>query len=108
DTLDAAHLPWINQLRDLALRHLAPEGRLLLWGYRWMTRLFEAACLALLRVPTDQRAAWLAGQPPAAQTLLQPVAAHFPTLTEPTAEALAWCQEYIVQQTDAPYPNVQG
>ena len=108
DTLDAAHLPWVNRLRDLAMRQLTPEGRVLLWGYRWMTRLFEAACLALLRVPPEQRAAWLAGQPSAAQTLLQPVVDRFPTVAEPTAEALAWSLEYIVQRADGPYPNVQG
>ena len=108
DTLDAAHLPWVNRLRDLALRHLAPEGRVVLWGYRWMTRLFEAACLALLRVPPDRRAAWLAGQPPAAQSLLRPVVDQFPALPEPTPEALAWCLDYIVHRADGPYPDVQA
>lgn len=108
DTLDAAHLPWVNRLRDQALQHLAPEGLVVLWGYRWMTRLFEAACLALFDVPPDRRADWLAGQPPAAQTLLQPVLERWGTLATPTIEALGWCLDHIVHRADGPYPDVQG
>jgi hypothetical protein len=43
DTIDAAHLPMINGLRDLAMNHLAENGRVLLWGYGWMLRLFGDA-----------------------------------------------------------------
>lgn len=95
DTLDAAHLPWINHLRDLALDHVAPDGRLLLWGYRWMVGLFEDACAALLAVVPDQRAAWLAAQPLAAQALLAPVAAHFADLLAADEATLAWCRHAI-------------
>ncbi len=58
--LDAALLPAINRLRELAGRHLAPGGRVLLWGYRWMVRLFEEACATLLMMPPDERDAVLA------------------------------------------------
>lgn len=97
ETLDAAHLPLVNHLRDLALDHVAPDGRLLLWGYRWMVGLYEQACAALLGVPPDARAAWLAAQPPAAQTLLAPVAARFAGRPAPDAAALAWCRGHITR-----------
>ncbi len=106
DTLDAANLPAINRLRDLALRHLTPEGTVLLWGYRWMVRLFEEACRQLLRVPPAQRPAWLAAQrhtAPRAVPLLAPVVAHF--AQRPAAsldEALAWCRAYIVTRSATP------
>lgn len=100
DTLDAAHLPQVNHLRDLALRHLTPDGRVLLWGYQWMVGLFEAACHALLVVPPDRRAAWLATQSPAAQALLGPVAARFADHTTLDEEALAWGRTYIVNVSE--------
>jgi hypothetical protein len=118
DTLDARRLPHVNRLRDLAIRHLAPDGRVLLWGYRWMVRLFEDACRQLLGVPSDQRQAWLAefNQPEAA-ALLQPVVDHFKdvrrTPTAPGAKrsgrgsashvdaALQWCRKYIVSAREA-------
>src|SRR5919109_1154901 len=59
ETLDAANLPALNRLRDLGLRHLAPGGRILLWGYRWMVRLFEKACRQLLTIRPAQRRSWL-------------------------------------------------
>lgn len=105
DTLDAAHLPAINHMRDLALRHLAPGGRLLLWGYGWMVRLFEAACRQLLEVSPDQRQAWLAAQVetmPQAVALLTPVVDRFTEQSMVEIEAaLAWCRQYIVR-TAAP------
>jgi hypothetical protein len=102
ETLDAAHLPEINRLRDLALRHLAPGGRVLLWGYRWMVRLFEDACLQLLDVAPAQRGAWLAAQAeasPQAVALLTPVLDHFgERRVKDVQEALAWCREYIIRR----------
>lgn len=101
DTLDAAQLPAINRLRDLARRHLAPGGRVLLWGYRWMVRLFEDACRQVLAVEPSKRAAWLAaraGDSPEALPLLAPVVERF--AGDPVKDldvALAWCREYIVQ-----------
>ena len=106
DTLDAANLPAINRLRDLALRHLAPGGTVLLWGYRWMVRLFEDACRQLLRVPPDRRRAWLEAQrhrSPRAVPLLAPVAEHF--AAHPPADeeaALAWCRAYITTLSATP------
>ncbi len=100
DTLDAAHLPWVNRLRGLALRHLAPGGAVLLWGYRWMVRLFEDACRQLLQVPPAGRGSWLAshvGASSPAVALLTPVVDHFEgQVVENTGEALAWCRDYIV------------
>ena len=101
DTLDAVHLLTINRLRDLALRHLAPGGQVLLWGYRWMVRLFEAACRQLLEVDPTRRRSWLAVQAsasPQAVALLTPVLDHFEGQTvRDMASALLWCQRYIVQ-----------
>jgi len=100
ETIDAVHLPTINGLRNLALRHLAPGGRVLLWGYRWMVRLFEDACRQLLDVPPRQRRAWLAAQAqvsPRAVALLAPVAEHFEAQSLLDVEqALVWCRQYIV------------
>lgn len=106
ETLDAAHLPEINRMRDLALRHLAPGGQVLLWGYCWMVRLFEEACRQLLAVAPGQRQAWLAAQAeasPQAVALLTPVADHVGEQeVEDVEDALAWCRQYIVQHV-APF-----
>jgi len=98
DTLDAKYLPHVNRLRDLALRHLAPEGRVLLWGYRWMVRLFEDACRQLLNLPPDKREIWLAQfSQPEATALLQPIVAKFVgEKIEDMDAALAWSRAYIV------------
>ena len=102
DTLDAAHLPSVNYLRDLALRHLATEGRLLLWGYRWMVRLFEEACRQLLIVAPGKRRAKLLAQlesSPQALALLKPVVDYFgERVVGDMEDALAWCRHYIVQR----------
>ncbi|GAB4474526.1 MAG: hypothetical protein Kow00124_14660 [Anaerolineae bacterium] len=96
ETLDAAHLPYINTLRDLAIPHLAPGGRVLLWGYRWMVRLFEGACERLLRLEPGRRHDWLAvmtRQHPAVWALLLPVVEHFAGQeVERMDEALDWCR----------------
>jgi hypothetical protein len=98
-TLDAAQLPAINRLRDLAVRHLSPEGRVLLWGYRWMVRLFEDACRQLLSVAPSQRREWLAAQAeasPQAAALLAGVASHFEGKAVADVEsALGWCRQHI-------------
>jgi spermidine synthase len=104
DTLDAALLPAINRLRNLALRHLAPRGRVLLWGYRWMVRLFEEACRQLLAVPPAQRRSWLAARTASsarAATLLAPVLEQFEgQRVENVDAALAWCRQFIVRLSD--------
>jgi hypothetical protein len=102
DTLDAKHLPAVNRLRDAALRHLAPDGRVLLWGYRWMVRLFEDACRRLLSVPPDQREAWLAqfDQPEAADLLRPMLAKYSGQIVDDLDIALKWCRSHIVSATD--------
>jgi hypothetical protein len=101
DTLDAVYLPAVNRLRDLALRHLVSGGQVLLWGYRWMVRLYEEACRRLLEVDPTHRRAWLAAQAsasPQTVALLTPVVDHFEGQTvRDMASALLWCQRYIVQ-----------
>ena len=115
DTLTAADLPRINGLRAAAIRHLAPGGRVLLWGYGWMVRLFEDACRQLLSVPPDQRQAWLEKfDQPEAAALLQPVLEHFKDVRSTfrpsplryegrsashVDSALKWCRAYIVSAT---------
>jgi hypothetical protein len=101
ETLDATHLPHVNRLRDLALHHLLPGGRVLLWGYGWMVRLFEAACRQLLAVAPAERQAWLkarAEASPPALALLSPVVEHFRGQgVEDEVAALAWCRHYVTQ-----------
>ncbi len=100
DTLDAAHLPTINYLRDLAIQHLRPGGRVLLWGYRWMIQLFEQACQQLLSLPPETRQDQLDGSRSDARTLLQPILAHFDNqVIEDWEAALTWCQDYAVRMT---------
>jgi hypothetical protein len=103
DRLDAAHLPAINRLRDRALAHLAPGGRVLLWGYRWMVRLFERACERLLSVDPAARYHWLEDMTtdrPAARALLRPVVEHFAGLPiDDQDAALEWCRGYAVGVT---------
>ncbi len=105
DTLDAAQLPAINRLRDHARRHLTRGGRVLLWGYRWMVRLFEDACRQVLAVSPVDREAWLAARgedSPQALPLLSPVLEHFKGIEVRDMDAaLAWCRGHIVN-TAAP------
>lgn len=100
DTLDAALLPRVNALRNLAVRHLAPGGRILLWGYAWMLRLFQQACERLLRIDPEERTAWLrvmTRQRPAVWRMLLPVAEHFAGQPADTlAGALRWCRSYAL------------
>jgi hypothetical protein len=102
ETISAVHLPRINRLRDLALRHLAPGGRVLLWGYRWMVRLFEDACRQVLAIAPERRSFWLTAQAQAsaqAIALVMPIVDHFQGQTiDDLDSALAWCRRYIVQQ----------
>jgi hypothetical protein len=101
DTLDAAALPAVNDLRELARPHVGSGGRLLLWGYRWMVRLYEDACRQLLAVDSRERQAWLAAwieQSPSAR-LLEPVAERFAGHSfDPAGSeaALAWCSNHII------------
>jgi hypothetical protein len=101
-TLDAAALPSINDLRELARPHVGPGGRLLLWGYRWMVRLFEDACRQLLAITPAERPAWLKAwveQSPSAR-LLEPAAEHFAGRSieaEDIEDALAWCRRYVIE-----------
>ena len=104
DTLDAANLPWINALRDTAVRHLAPGGRVLLWGYGWMLDLFEAACQRLLARSPEQRRTWLLAQAdtsPGGVDLLLPVAEHFEgQAIDDMDAALDACRAYAVTMTE--------
>jgi hypothetical protein len=101
DTLDAANLPAINRLRELARPYVSPGGRLLLWGYRWMVRLFEDACRRLLAVDPLERPAWLEAwiEQTASARLLGPVAERFSGRTldaESIDDALLWCRSHII------------
>jgi hypothetical protein len=104
ERLDALLLPRVNRLRDEALRHLAPGGQVLLWGYGWMVRLFVEACRALLNVPPAERRSWLASRTPEsaeAVALLAPVVEQFEgQAVEDVGKALNWCRCYIVAARD--------
>jgi hypothetical protein len=99
ETLDAAHLPTINSMRDRAIQHLAPGGQVLLWGYRWMVRLFEDACRQLLTIVPQERRGWLLDQgeaSPRAVALLMPVVDRFESQAIDDLEsALEWCRRFI-------------
>jgi spermidine synthase len=103
ETLDATHLPAINRLRNMALAHLAPDGQVHLWGYHWMTRLFEEACNRLLSIAPGQRREWLFSQAatnPRAVALLEPVVDHFDgQCVNDLTEALRWCRHYVLNRT---------
>ena len=98
EALDAALLPQVNHLRDQALRHLAPGGEVLLWGYGWMVRLFEDACRLLLAQQPEQRRSWLAERTTAAEettALLTPVLERFEAqVVDDLVPAMAWCRWY--------------
>jgi hypothetical protein len=100
ETLDALHLPAINRLRDLALRHLSPGGRVLLWGYAWIVRLFVEACRQLLGLAPAQRQGWLelqVGASPQAVRMLMPVVEHFQgQAVDEVGQALDWCRCYAI------------
>lgn len=100
ETLDAAHLPTINFLRNRAIQHLAPGGQVLLWGYRWMVRLFEDACRQILAIVPQERRGWLLAQSetsPKAVELLMPVVARFEgKVIDDPETALKWCRRFII------------
>lgn len=99
--LDPLLLPQINALRDAALPHLAEGGRVLLWGYAWLLRLFAVACEQVLSRPPSERHALLEkAERPAVAQLLRPVVEHF--ARNPIEEmrwALAWCRQYATEVT---------
>ncbi len=103
ERLDAALLPRINLLRDHAARHLAPDGTILLWGYRWMVRMFEEASATLLMMAPGEREEYLAAQvsiAPLAAAVLQPVAQAFRGQIVPRwqlDEAVAKCRKWVLQ-----------
>ena len=90
--------------RNLALKLLAPDGRILLWGYKWMLRLFEDGCKELLAVNNTDRKNWLAmqrKQSPKAVQLLEPIEKHFRDKEIRDIDgALQWCRNFIVEYTD--------
>jgi hypothetical protein len=102
ETLDATLLPSVNRMRELALNHLAPGGRVLLWGYRWMVRLFEDACRQLLAVAPDERREWLEERGATSRSaveLLMPVVEQVGQAAINDLEGtLIWCREYIIQR----------
>ncbi len=110
--LDPVELPYVNRLRDLALARLSRNGRLLLWGYRWMVRLFEDGCRRLLSLHPGRRAAWLSRREtdsPRSVALLLPVADHFAGRTvEDMQEALLWCRGYIVRTVENSCDGTDG
>ncbi len=100
EKLDAANLPLINRLRDLASLRLAAEGKVLLWGYNWMLRLHEAACYSLLAVKPEERGAWLEKATEKRQdvkAMLLPVLEQFDgKVIDDWDAALNWCREHVI------------
>ncbi|MCC6904528.1 MAG: hypothetical protein IT326_01715 [Anaerolineae bacterium] len=101
ETLDPVNLPAINALRDRAISRLRPDGTVLLWGYRWMLRLFQQACEQLLALSPIERRNMLDAarrERPAVGTLLGPVAAYLDSHDDPNHdEAVAWYMNYILR-----------
>ena len=103
ERLDPAKLPKINRLRDDAVRHLAPGGHILLWGYRWMVRMFEEAAATVLVIPPAEREQYVAAQieaAPLAAAMLQPVVNAFRGQEVQRWEldaAVAECREWVLQ-----------
>jgi hypothetical protein len=102
NTIDPTNLPRINKLRKMADKHLAEKGKILLWGYRWMLRLFEEACIQLLQIGDPRkRYSWFVTRSfsrPMAADLLTPVAKYFDSTECPDiAQALGWCDRYITE-----------
>lgn len=105
-SLDATFLPQINWLRQQAMRHLAPDGEVLLWGYQWMVRLFLDACHQVLALPARARQEKLAGlaqDSPGVFDLLEPaVTAYHGADVSDMVKALERCRAYILSATKQP------
>ncbi len=103
ETLDATKLPDINHLRNRAVIRLQKKGNVLLWGYRWMVRLFVDACMHIFLMDTDKRKEWITHQQKYAlrvAKLLAPVVDHYAENNNDTfEEMLKWCLNYIISQT---------
>jgi hypothetical protein len=101
ETLDAASLPAINRLREAAVEHLSPGGRVLLWGYAWMLLLFTDACRQLLQTPSKERADVLrhtTHHRPEVHHMLASVLDHFTgQIIEDWDAAIGWCRDYAVR-----------
>lgn len=98
-TLSAALLPEINALRDAALRLIRPGGRVLLWGYGTILRLYLKACRSLLEVSAWDRESFLALRAESgARRVLDPVLARFAGQDDIDMEqALAWCYGFAIR-----------
>lgn len=104
DVLDAVHLPHINYLRDLAKKHVKPEGKILLWGYVWMLKLFSTAVELMFNEPIASRKRWLAqatSDRPDVYQLLLPVLQHGdenPTASQ--TDIRLWSLNYIINKVE--------
>lgn len=108
DVLDAAHLPRINHLRDLALKHVKPEGKLLLWGYVWMLKLFSTAVELMYQQPIHERRDWLTqatADRPDVHALLLPVLEYGSGhLDASQTDIRLWSLNYIINRTEQSAP----
>ncbi len=103
DVLDAVHLPHINHLRDLAKKHVKPDGKILLWGYVWMLKLFSTAVELMFSQSIGKRRLWLqqaTNERPDVYDLLQPVLEYGndnPNASQ--TDIRLWSLQYIINKT---------
>lgn len=102
EMLNPFRLPYINQLRNMALHHMRPDGRLLLWGYARMLKLFQDTVDLMLEQPKSEREIWMRRRTfgrPTMRQMLQAVH-DFTSKQDLTREVIhQWCRDFIINET---------
>ncbi len=108
ERLSPFRLPYINTLRDLALAHTSPTGRLLLWGYAATLKMFHEIIDLLLSVPVASRSRWVGkrtfGQPNH-HRVLQPIYQHLCDNPHISPNVFhQWGEQFLIQLTSKNAP----
>lgn len=112
EILGIGRMPYINYLRNLAVEHLAEDGKLLLWGYAWMKQAFMSFVDTLLLTEPDRRSEFVLTQTQLkddlARELLWQVMEYAdgnPTVTD--EEVRLWAENYITSEVSDAIPENQ-